>query len=243
MNPFVYDLDIDSRLLSLLKGKRVAIVGPAAYLTGKGHGKEIDQYDVVIRPNAFSVPLKAQTDYGRRTDIMFHNMGTPWMPGLKEQVKENPDALKSLKMVVCPVIKADHSEVNFMSWPDTHISACATNFDQFNKDNIPFWWVGVANYKKMYREVGCQPYSGIITLLIASKCYPSELLLTGFDFYLGSGLYYEDYLAPVDSYQERSNKGGSHGSGCNSKNLECAKRWENTESFSKVDSHLRNLLT
>lgn len=238
----MYDLDIDSKLFTLLEGKKVAIVGPAAYLENSGLGEAIDSYDVVIRPNAFTVPQAARKDYGSRTDIMFHNMGTAWMSGLKEQVSASTADFKSLKLVVCPAIKAEHNENNFMQWPDTHESACSTNFNQVNKYNIPFWWVGVANYKKMYRTIGCEPYTGIMSVLISSDCYPQELFLTGFDFYLGSKVYHEGYLASVDSSQETNNRGGGHGSPCTSKNKEYIKRWIIDAPFAKTDEHIRDLL-
>ena len=38
-------------LSEFVKNKRVAVVGPAAYLEGKNFGKLIDDYDVVVRPN------------------------------------------------------------------------------------------------------------------------------------------------------------------------------------------------
>lgn len=56
-----------------LAGKRVVIVGPAASLTGRGLGPEIDSYDVVVRLNLASpVPEELKSDIGSRTDVLYH---------------------------------------------------------------------------------------------------------------------------------------------------------------------------
>ena len=76
------DIQINDNLLRLVENKRVIILGPAPYLVGSGAAKEIDDYDVVCRVNDIIPPLSLRPDYGNRTDIMFHNFGTPWMAGL-----------------------------------------------------------------------------------------------------------------------------------------------------------------
>ena len=205
---------LNPELSSLVKNKRVAIVGPAYYLTGKSQGKKIDEYDVVIRVNQFSVKKDLYKDWGSRTDIMFHSCGTPWMAGLKEQVSKDPSGFDSLKMVVCPIIKADHSEVNFHLWPEDHISACAYNFKSISTE-IPFYWIGIRNYMEVYRYVGCQPYTGIMTIVTLLHYPIEELYVTGFDFYTGERIYQEGHLASVDAACEEQNSGGSHGNGCN----------------------------
>jgi hypothetical protein len=237
----MYNINIDNRLENLLNNKRVAIVGPAAYLMGENKGEEIDNYDVVIRPNAFSVLPSLYKDYGSRTDIMFHNMGTAWMPGLKEQIEKNLDNFKSLKMVILSSLKATGSDA-WHQWPDNYISACVDNFNQVNQFDIPYWWIGMENYKKIYNEVGCELYTGITTVLISTDCNPSELYLTGFDFYSSSKIYADGYLASVDSSQETTNRGNSHGDGCNDKNRNAIKRWYDMVEFSKVDDKIVSII-
>jgi len=201
---------LNPQLKALLENKRVAVVGPAHYLTGRSQGHLIDEYDVVIRANQFMVPDKLYKDYGSRTDIMFHNCGTPWMPGLKQSTLKNPEEFESLKMVVCPIIKADHSETNFMSWPEDHISACAYNFRNLN-DTIPFYWIGVKNYREIYKIIGAEPYTGIMTIATVLNYPIQELYVTGFDFYTGNKIYHDDCLSTIDAASEHENHGGPHG--------------------------------
>ena len=46
-----YDEDSEPEFSKLVKNKRVILVGPAPYLKGKGLGKQIDSYDVVVKMN------------------------------------------------------------------------------------------------------------------------------------------------------------------------------------------------
>ena len=233
---------LNIELNSLIENKRVIIVGPAHYLTGKSQGSVIDNYDIVIRPNQFTVPPHLYGDYGSRTDIMFHNCGTPWLPGLKEQVAESPIDFRALKMVVCPVIKADHSETNFMSWSDDYISACAYNFRSINTI-IPFYWIGVKNYREVYKQIGCQPYTGIMTICTVLNYPIRELYITGFDFYTGTRVYHDKFLSSVDQASEAQNSGGSHGSGCNHLQLVFLKNLCNKMELISTDHKLQEIFS
>jgi len=55
-----------------LRDKRVVLVGPAGSLIGKGYGRAIDQYDVVVRIKK-PMPRRAalNRDYGARTDVLY----------------------------------------------------------------------------------------------------------------------------------------------------------------------------
>ncbi|MBU2925113.1 glycosyltransferase family 29 protein [Colwellia sp. 1_MG-2023] len=55
--------------LAYIKGKSIAIVGNSPSELGKGHGKEIDSYDVVIRFNNYSTEAKYADDYGRKVNV------------------------------------------------------------------------------------------------------------------------------------------------------------------------------
>lgn len=57
------------QLEAMLLGKRVAVVGNAPTELGKGHGVEIDGYDIVIRFNDFPTDPEFVRDYGRKTDV------------------------------------------------------------------------------------------------------------------------------------------------------------------------------
>jgi len=208
-----------STLCDFVQGKRVAVVGPAPYLTGSGSGELIDSYDIILRPNQFSVPNDLKNDYGSRTDIMNHNFGTPWMSGLKEQISRNPKDFSELKVLMCTAIKSEHSEVNFLSWPETYVSNVVRNAKQVNQYEIPFHWIGIKKYHEFYNLVGCEPYTGFLSIMSMLDFPIKELYVTGFDFYRGKHVYCEGYLSPMDASQITENSGGSHGADYNQKQI------------------------
>lgn len=180
-------LRLNSELLSLVNNKKVVLVGPAPYLQGKGMGKLIDSYDIVVRPNNFIIPEKLQNDYGSRTDIMFHNYGTSSMLELREQIDDFPEEYKALKMLCCSAIKSMHSEKDYLSWPDDYESAVLENMKSVNKHNLPCYWIGVRDYKKLYKAVKAELNTGLASLMILMHYPVSRLFLLGFDFYKGIG--------------------------------------------------------
>jgi len=232
---------LDPTLNSLVKNKKVIVVGPAHCLTGMSRGNFIDDYDIVVRINQFSIPKDLYVDYGSRTDIMFHNCGTPWMPGLKESAAANPKDLNALKMVVCPTIKADHSEHNFMSWSDDHISACAYNFKDISND-IPFYWIGVKNYHKIYRLIGAEPYTGIMSICTLLSYPVKELHVVGFDFYTGARIYHDGALSLFDQACETQNQNGPHGRFSTISQIKCLKYLNDNVDVMTLDNHIEEII-
>jgi hypothetical protein len=111
-------LDMPDKVRDLMYNKRVVIVGPAGYLTGKGNGKLIDEYDIVVRPNYFALPSDMHEDYGSRTDVMYHNMASIYLSGLQEHIKKYKNQFKSLKLVIGSAIKAGPQDIGWGQWDD-----------------------------------------------------------------------------------------------------------------------------
>tara|TARA_R100000995_G_scaffold71200_1_gene39844 strand:+ start:2113 stop:2850 length:738 start_codon:yes stop_codon:yes gene_type:complete len=241
------DISLDKNLLSLTEGKRVAVVGPAPYLIGSGDGAKIDEYDLVVRPNAFSVPSDLRQDYGSRTDIMFHNLGTPWQEGLKEQIKNDQESFKNLKMVGCLATKSQHSETNFLSWPEGHVSNVVRNFNEINKYDVPFYWIGNKDYRTLYNEIGVEPNTGIMTITVLLRYPVSELFVTGFSFYLQGNThdatYYQGFLAESDKKVYKGFYGKRHGDRANQVQINFFKTLtRNNPEKLKVDEPIKKLL-
>ena len=109
-------------LNNLLDGKRIVIVGPSPHLVDQNIGSTIDDYDVVCRVNDIIPVSELRKDYGKRTDILFHNCSTDGMPGLIEKIEHNKTHWENLKMVVCPSIKALGPQNDYLSWSNDYIS-------------------------------------------------------------------------------------------------------------------------
>jgi hypothetical protein len=203
---------MDERLRCFLEGKSVAIVGPSPHLQGTDSGKKIDNYDVVVRVNYFQTPTDKKVDYGSRTDLMFHNFGTPWMGALKDLIKTHPEDFDCVKFLACPVIRGKHSD-NIFNWSDDHISDVVENSDSINKNGVPFYWIGIPEYRRIYNEVGCEPYSGPIAISILLSYPIKELLITGFTFYIGaktvSDIYFDSYKAEKHQHKMPAHGGNA----------------------------------
>jgi hypothetical protein len=68
-----YGWQHDTAFLKELTGKKVILVGPAAYMQGSGLGEKIDKYDFIVRMNlSCPIPERLKKDIGSRTDILYH---------------------------------------------------------------------------------------------------------------------------------------------------------------------------
>ena len=179
-----------------LNGKRVALVGPSPHLLNTNSGTLIDQYDVVARVNYFQTPNDVKKDYGSRTDLMFHNFATPWIPALGELIDKHSDDYDNVKFLACPVIKGGHGD-NITTWSPDHVSVVVKNAESINKNNVPFEWIGVSNYMKIYNHLGCEPYSGTMAISMLLSAPIEKLFITGYTFYRGaktpSDIYFDGY--------------------------------------------------
>tara|TARA_Y100000593_G_C4288732_1_gene327082 strand:- start:603 stop:1376 length:774 start_codon:yes stop_codon:yes gene_type:complete len=210
------DIELNSELLKLVQGKRVVLVGPAPYLLNTNMGPSINEYDVIGRVNDIIPSEDLQSDYGNRTDIMFHNCGTVWMPGLKRKIEKAQPAFENLKMVVCGATKAKHTDTAYLQWPDNYVSDVVKNFESLNQHQIPFYWVGVKDYRTLYNRVGVEINSGMAAIMILLHYPIKELLVTGFTFFLGGtaeeDLYYKGHWDEAEA-DRKTNFGISSGHG------------------------------
>jgi hypothetical protein len=165
-------LEIPKEIQDLLRGKRVALVGPSPHLVGKGIGYKIDDYDIVCRVNDIIDPNFAK-DYGSKNDIIFHSCPTLYIDDFEFKLKRDYNVTRNIKFVICTSIKAIHDGSG----------SVVDNFNKINKWNIPFWWIEKENYWLLRNLVGVEANSGIMAMLILIACNVEELLITGFSFY------------------------------------------------------------
>ena len=161
----------DTQYNDLLKDKRVIIVGPSPSLVGSGKGKEIDDYDIVIRINkGFPIEEGMESDLGSRTDIHYHCLHTHPACGGKIFYEEMKD--KNV-LVSCPYPKyvgPFHGDV--------------TSFESENKKwNLPFHCTDTDYYIGVAKMLGTRPNAGTMTIMDL-LCYDlKELHITGFTWF------------------------------------------------------------
>ena len=245
-------IKLNQKLLEIVKDRNVVIVGPAPYLEGQNRGTEFDKYDVIVRPNEIIPPKHLRVDYGSRTDVFFCNFGDIWMPGIKRKIeKDDHDSYyKNIKLVVGSAIKSNHSQTNFLSWSNNHVSSIPSNFQSINKHNLPFYWIGVEDYKKIYQKIGVEFNTGIAAIVML-LCYPIKTLnIAGFTFYKNGksykDLYYEGHMDNLDQKGRSFGFHSGHGYHTNQRQIDYVKSLIMEKNYSekiKIDKKLREVLS
>jgi hypothetical protein len=161
----------DTQYNDLLRDKKVIIVGPSPSLLGSGKGKEIDEYDIVVRVNkGFPIEEGLESDLGSRTDIHYHCLHTsPECCGdifYKEMKDDNV-------FISCPYPKYINS-----------FYSDVTSFEKENKKwKLPFHCADTDYYIGVARMLGTRPNSGTMTIMDL-LCYDlKELHITGFTWF------------------------------------------------------------
>ena len=238
-------IDLNDKLLKLVRGKRVVLVGPASYLQGKKMGACFDNYDVVCRPNEIIPQPDMREDYGNRTDIYICNFGNYWMPGIERKIKseDREEFFKKLKLVVGTAIKAAHADTNYLQWPDDYVSQIPENFAKINKYNLPFYWIGVRDYKKLHQAIGVEFHTGMAAIALLLHYPIKELLITGFSFYQGGSQYKELYCPGHMDDIDTADRTFGHGEHAKSRQLKYFRELLTYyEKKIKIDSYMNELL-
>lgn len=209
----------DLRLEEYLKGKRVALVGPAPYLQGKNKGKLIDEHDVVVR---IQNGIPSIEDYGSRTDIVQSCLNSNYGPPLVKHLQfltpeERP------KFVICNDTASEIKSNGEWAFVDEVYE------NTFKQLNIPFvhlgkndLWERWALYWQIYpkehiERFGTGQYTvysanfnsgyGAINVLLS---YPiKELSVFGLDFYK-TGIPQVDAEKYNTQYTDTYGKSGTH---------------------------------
>ncbi len=245
MSNVLSGIKLNKNLFEIVENKKVAIVGPASYLQGAGCSKYFDDYDVVIRPNEIIPQKNMRSDYGHKTDIMFCNFGTPWMPGIERKIKseDREQYFKKLKLVVCAAIKASHKDTDYLNWENTYVSDVVSNFNKINKYNLPFYWIGIEDYKKRHSFINAEPNTGFSAIIMLLHYPIKEMLISGFTFYQ-NGDKYEDIYCPghMDEIDTKGRRFG-HGGNANKNQIKCFKKIIKNHSHKiKIDSRMNHIL-
>jgi len=242
------DITLNEDLYNLVAGKRVIVVGPAPYLKGLNRGTEIDNCDVIVRPNEI-IPLShLRPDYGSRTDILFCNFGTIWMPGIKRKISldDHEEHFKKLKLVVSCGIKAKHSDTDYLNWSDDHVSDIIENFNEINKYDLPFYWIGIKDYKTLHAKVGVEFNTGIGAIMILLQYPVKDIVVSGFTFFLGGDsyedLFCEGHMDEGDIKGRKFGFAGGHGAHANMRQIDYFKSMCQNDSRIVIDETMKETL-
>ena len=170
-----------NELEKIVNNKRVIVVGPSPHLESTGMGDFIDSYDIICRLNEV-FPTDLEKDYGSRTDIVFWNLATNSLNGMKQMILEEKKKSEEIKLVVCPRY-SKHVEPGAY-----HLKNINTNNDVFKnyqslglKNN--FFHIGDDENQKLERDIGCHPTTGTLALCMLMDCDFEQLYIAGMSFY------------------------------------------------------------
>ena len=157
--------------LSLVKDKRVIIVGPSITVQECNLGTFINNFDIIVRLNkSLPIPIKMYPHVGCRTDILYNSLNTSDYPG------ENNIAPLFLKQQQIKYLRCPYP-------PITPFKDDIKSFSKKNKNNINFGHIDTNYYKKLEYGLGTRPYTGTCAIADLLHCNVKELFVMGIDFY------------------------------------------------------------
>jgi len=166
--------------MDLIRDKRVAIVGPAAYLKGSEYGKKIDDHDIVVRINrSIETTVSLPEDVGTKTDILYSCLlETHRNAGILdvELIKRS-----GVKLVCAPGFQTNSTKGKIYG---THPDIFASTWEKLEKAEIT---VRVAFEKidsALKTHTDTRPNTGFIAIFDILAAAPKSLTIHGFTFYL-----------------------------------------------------------
>jgi hypothetical protein len=154
---YISNFLVSERLMTIVKNKTIAIIGPAQYLENIEQGDKIDSYDVIIRFNSsISIPNVMNSKIGSRTDIWIYNFKN-------SEILENlPEKLPQL--IFCP-------------YPKETINANINNLPE-----IPLECIENDFYQQLLMALKFEPNSFLLILLILLRQNIKSIYVSGFSF-------------------------------------------------------------
>ena len=166
--------------LELIKGKSVAIVGPAAYMKDSELGEEIDAHDLVVRINrSIETTKQYPKDVGTKCQILYSCLIETAQNAGKINVHELRDDY-GVEFVVAP--------------PESDIKGVSrqTNLHYMvNKETVsnlmslmPLRVVEASFHTALAEHVDCRPNTGFMAIYDLMQQQLKSLSVYGFSFYL-----------------------------------------------------------
>ncbi|WP_227368685.1 glycosyltransferase family 29 protein [Halomonas sp. M20] len=156
---------------SLFENKIVAIVGPAADLSGQGLGDKIDQADVVVKFNRMiDFDQSQEVDYGEKIDILFHGL----LPGGKVGNCGKIEPLRWKKKGLGAVIYPFYLEST---------GYCVANYFIKGGATLRTYKLLPEKYYHISDMLKSRPTSGMLAIILALKGDAKRVDVYGFSFF------------------------------------------------------------
>jgi len=166
-------------LQDLFENKKVALVGPAKYMTNLPLGKEIDSHDTVVRINRSWESISSHNkSIGSRTDVLYSCLIEK--PANAGEINVEKYVENNIKLVCAPPassMKGLSNETRFHDLIDIE------KIEKLNQ-KIPVRLVDHHFHNALAYKVDCRPNTGFVAIYDILRMNPKFLSIYGFSFYL-----------------------------------------------------------
>ena len=164
---------------ALIQDKKVALVGPAAYMVGTKLGREIDEHDVVVRINRGVELIDDHgVDIGTKTDVLYSCL----IEKFANAGNINPSLLKEngVKYIVAP----PHSDFKGLAHRTVFHELVDIKKVEALQKLIPIRIIDHVFHTQLAQRVSCKPNTGFLAIYDLLMLNPSQFSIYGFSFYL-----------------------------------------------------------
>lgn len=166
-------------LQDLFKDKKVALVGPAQYMTRLELGKEINEHDTIVRINRSWESIDVYSkNIGNRTDVLYSCL-------IEKQANAgiidiNAYRTRNIKLVCAPPAS------NMKGLSDATRFHDLIDIEKIKKLStyIPIRLIDHHFHNNLSKSVDCRPNTGFVAIYDILRMDPKELSIYGFSFYL-----------------------------------------------------------
>lgn len=170
-----------------VRGKRIAVVGPASSISGTGQKDYIDGFDIVMRFNS-AIPISdgSKNDIGTRTDILCNCLEEHPISGghIDPLLWKN----NGVSWVLCPYPRE--------LW---YVGPNVNRFESLNKGMLNLQCTDVPFFNGLESKLGTRPNSGFLGILYLLSFDVNEVYVTGITF--GRGGYHKGYKDDISAEQ------------------------------------------
>lgn len=195
-------MHIDTRLKNLIKGKRVAIIGPADYVNkelGEEHGKYLDEsFDIVIRlNNLIHIENKEMEKYyGSKYNIIFSSF---WNLPSDLKSEDNPDRFlnkKTYENINEKTILFECYNRNMFQNIYNKYKKTIDTANIFYGNSSRDFYIETINYMNSIENVKSTPTTGMLAIIMILLMEPKKIYVSGITSYLDKkhNAYFDYYL-------------------------------------------------
>lgn len=189
----------EHQIARYIKNKRVILVGPSPFMSGKKFGEKINSYDIIVRINqGIFLPSSNSEDFGNRTDVVYTSQrardeyGLNFPPEFKSVkfiallVQRKNNMFPDLKCYLCKCdIKEGEEYCLNADWKETEHKSighttCIHPSRDYTKYEIPIVKRDIALYRIHYNSSLLSGMCALVDML----CFGAKSIdILGFDFY------------------------------------------------------------